>query len=76
MVVTSKATMKQANIRFNYDDYLQLPTINATKYSMESFAWFQPRVSGISEYSEISWASCPIVLGCNISGKFWVRRAT
>jgi hypothetical protein len=24
-VVTSKATMKQANVRFNYDDYLQLP---------------------------------------------------
>lgn len=25
MVVTSKKTMKQANVRFNYDDYLQLP---------------------------------------------------
>jgi Uma2 family endonuclease len=25
MVVTSKATMKRANVRFNYHDYLQLP---------------------------------------------------
>jgi Uma2 family endonuclease len=25
MVVTSKVTMKQAKVRFNYDDYLQLP---------------------------------------------------